>query len=461
MNRIRSSETTAIPGPAECFLSGDSVAITMPPTPSSTAVVPRLLTSNYIAKKWFQKKDPSFWSPHKLLAGKDSFFPPSSIFNVKRSLASRFFMYEEHTDTKLHDATKATEVIQLTPTQLADALYNGPNDSGGGHHHHHHHHYCTFPIRQTAPGLLSRLEEYEQLHEDKSSRYLDPRGPSLWMGTSGSSTQAHYDVADNIICQMFGTKRIRCYNPSSARALHVFPDAHPRARKSQVDFDHPNLERFPNFAELPSPDLDVVLRPGHALFIPAFWFHHVENGLVGGKNESSTEESDLGCEDGPSVSLNLFAVSDAMMMAQNIFQDSNQPFGRSAVASTEFAVTALHALSWKLLSGLNLGHSPKRFTQEELLDARYAPLRDQQTETKIDERLSTNYQKINLSPTDEESVTNCVDRILPQFENLRENFGEGVMTITLCHLFELWAVQMVGASKVADVWEEVVLLNED
>ena len=368
-------------------------------------------------------------------------------------------MYEEHADTKLHDSAKATEIVQLTPVQLSDALYN--NNTGmsmqGGHHY-----YCTFPINQIAPGLLTEVEDYQKLHKGRPSQYLDPRGPSLWMGSSGSSTQAHYDVADNVICQMFGTKRIRCYNPGLARTLHVFPDAHPRARKSQVDFDDPNLERFPNFAEVPPPDLDVVLRPGHALFIPAFWFHHVENGLVGRNNDSSsTEEIDLGCEDSPSVSLNLFAVSDAMMMAQNIFQDAGQPFGRSVrVDSSEFAVTALHALSCKLLSALNNGVSHKKFIRDELLDARYVPLRGQ-NKNKIDERSSIFNRKINLSPTDDESITDCVLRVLPQFESLRESFGEGVMNITLCHLFELWAVQMVGASKVEEVWEDVLHLADD
>ena len=365
-------------------------------------------------------------------------------------------MYEEHADTKLHDATNAAEVVQLTRVQLSDALHNGGMNQQVGHH------YCTFPIGQIAPGLLTEVADYQRLHKDRPSRHLDPRGPSLWMGTSGSSTQAHYDVADNVICQMFGTKRVRCYNPGLARTLHVFPDAHPRARKSQVDFDDPDLEMFPNFAELPPPDFDVVLRPGHALFIPAFWFHHVENGAVGREDDStSIKEIDLGCEDIPSVSLNLFAVSDAMMMAQNIFQDAGQPFGRSRVVdSSEFAVTALHALSWKLLSALNNDVSHKNFIQEELLHARYLPLRNQ-SENKINERSSTIDLKINLSPTDEESIMNCVLRILPQFQSLRENFGEGVMNITLCHLFELWAVQMVGASKVEEVWDYVLQLPED
>ena len=92
-----------------------------------------------------------------------------------------------------------------------------------------------------------------------------PRKTSLWVGGNGSTTQAHYDVADNILGQCLGTKRIRCWAPSSHWAMTPFPDAHPLARKAQIDIE-----------EMPAPDLDVTLEPGDALAIPAFWFHHCE-----------------------------------------------------------------------------------------------------------------------------------------------------------------------------------------
>ena len=92
-----------------------------------------------------------------------------------------------------------------------------------------------------------------------------PRKTSLWVGGSGSTTHCHYDVADNILGQCAGAKRVRCWAPSAHWALHPFPDAHPLARKAQIAI-----------ADLPAPDLDVLLEPGDALTIPAFWFHHCE-----------------------------------------------------------------------------------------------------------------------------------------------------------------------------------------
>ena len=58
--------------------------------------------------------------------------------------------------------------------------------------------------------------------------------------------------------------------------MHVFPDAHPRARKAQVDVDAPDAAVFPLSEALGPPDVDVVLEPGDAVAIPAFSFHHCE-----------------------------------------------------------------------------------------------------------------------------------------------------------------------------------------
>ena len=95
-----------------------------------------------------------------------------------------------------------------------------------------------------------------------------------WAGSGGAVTQCHYDVADNVFVQLHGRKEFRLYPPDAACSLHVFPDAHPRARKSQVCIEQPDLERHSLAAALCAP-LRVVLEPGDALMIPAFWFHHV------------------------------------------------------------------------------------------------------------------------------------------------------------------------------------------
>lgn len=249
----------------------------------------------------------SRWAPRKLANDPDLLM---AELTVKRS-SNRFFMYEEHRSGKLEDTScnvggSAELLQQAAPDFLADVDAASANGSNG-------YRYWTSPLSSVAPGLLARVPGFERLHElpslenqdrsDVSSTInrqtkhrlpMDPRGPSIWIGSAGSATQAHYDVADNVIVQLHGTKRLRCYPPRAATPLHVFPDAHPRARKSQVNFDEPDHTRFPLFSALPAPTLDVILRPGDAMSVPAFWFHHVENDYSG-----------------PSVSLNLFAPSAA------------------------------------------------------------------------------------------------------------------------------------------------------
>ena len=64
---------------------------------------------------------------------------------------------------------------------------------------------------------------------------------SVWIGGAGAVTQAHYDVAHNVFVQLHGTKRFTCWGPGAHVGLHVFPDAHPRARSSQPQNPHPIL----------------------------------------------------------------------------------------------------------------------------------------------------------------------------------------------------------------------------
>lgn len=357
-------------------------------------------------------------------------------------------MYEEHAAAKLRD-DNATEVLQRSPTELAEQLHSyseSAPDKG----------YCywTSPIADVAPSLLQEVKGYQMLHP-QSQELLDPRGPSLWMGSSRSATQAHYDVADNVIVQMFGNKRIRLYPPSAAEALKVFPDAHPRARKSQLNFDtydqqdlsirdNANNNKSASSVALPDPFLDVELNPGDAISIPAFWFHHVENGMIA--NGTGIAQ--------PTVSLNMFALSRPMTIAQRIFQEA------SRTLSGVEPITALKALSKPLFEALDM--DSRKFIRKTLLDTRYAPLGHNSNNTvrviSDSRREAVPSTNLLLSAEEQERVTNCVGRILPLFHSLRGQ--DGVQELVVAHLLELWAVEMVGANEVADAWE-AVLRTED
>jgi hypothetical protein len=168
----------------------------------------------------------------------------------------------------LADQTPPTDTCSISARDFLDALTDGPPYL-----------YYTSPVAEHA-ALPALVPGWEALAAD--SAYLHAAAPILacepwmqwWVGSGGATTQAHYDVADNLFVQLHGRKEFWLFPPDAALCLHVYPDAHPRARKSQVCLERPDAAQHPMVAALPEP-LRVVLEPGDALAIPAFWFHHV------------------------------------------------------------------------------------------------------------------------------------------------------------------------------------------
>uniref|UniRef100_A0A3Q3E1Z5 Hypoxia inducible factor 1 subunit alpha inhibitor n=1 Tax=Labrus bergylta TaxID=56723 RepID=A0A3Q3E1Z5_9LABR len=62
--------------------------------------------------------------------------------------------------------------------------------------------------------------------------------------------------------------------------LYSYPVHHPCDRQSQVDFDNPDFEKFPNFKNVVG--YEAVVGPGDVLYIPMYWWHHIESLLNGG-----------------------------------------------------------------------------------------------------------------------------------------------------------------------------------
>lgn len=43
----------------------------------------------------------------------------------------------------------------------------------------------------------------------------------------------------------------------------------------KVDFDNPDLDRFPRFSEIRG--MEVAMEPGEVLYIPNYWWHYIES----------------------------------------------------------------------------------------------------------------------------------------------------------------------------------------
>lgn len=97
----------------------------------------------------------------------------------------------------------------------------------------------------------------------------------LFAGLGGTLYHCHYDLQPNIHVQLSGRKRFVLFPPESWPHLYPFPVHHDLDRRSMVDLDTPDIEKFPRWRE--AQGQIVELEPGDALYIPPYWWHHVQS----------------------------------------------------------------------------------------------------------------------------------------------------------------------------------------
>ncbi|KAA0165839.1 hypothetical protein FNF28_03345 [Cafeteria roenbergensis] len=97
----------------------------------------------------------------------------------------------------------------------------------------------------------------------------------LLIAQRGAVTPLHYDEQHNLLCQARGRKLVLLGGPEQWQSFYPFPVGHPCDRQSQVCPRDPDLWRFPLWRR--SCLSHTVLQPGDVLFIPAYWWHHVES----------------------------------------------------------------------------------------------------------------------------------------------------------------------------------------
>lgn len=99
----------------------------------------------------------------------------------------------------------------------------------------------------------------------------------IWLGNR-SCIPAHFDLPDNIACNVVGRRRFTLFPPDQLENLYVGPlDFTPAGQAiSLVDIRQPELEKFPRYALAREQARIAELEPGDALFLPSMWWHHVE-----------------------------------------------------------------------------------------------------------------------------------------------------------------------------------------
>jgi len=130
---------------------------------------------------------------------------------------------------------------------------------------------------------------YRALDFRRKAVHLDPqlaedvRFPTMPCGAEVHSTVLrlaspraqvwlHYDVLDNILCQVLGRKRVLLFEPKWAGHCYLDGSSSKLGAAFFEDLEK-TLEEFPLFADAWADRYEIELQPGDALAIPAFWCH--------------------------------------------------------------------------------------------------------------------------------------------------------------------------------------------
>lgn len=125
---------------------------------------------------------------------------------------------------------------------------------------------------------LTDIENFQSLSKDLDiGAYIpssDKMWQSVWFGSEGHLTESHYDMQDNLLCQAVGKKEVTLFSVNDTREnMYLRSLSDPLSNFSRVNIANPNYNSFPRFKKAQA--YQCTLSPGDALFIPAFWTHHV------------------------------------------------------------------------------------------------------------------------------------------------------------------------------------------
>jgi hypothetical protein len=101
--------------------------------------------------------------------------------------------------------------------------------------------------------------------------------PRIWIGNR-LTVQTHFDLSENVACVVAGRRRFTLFPPEQTPTLYPGPFELTLAGPpvSMVRLEDPDLERYPRFSEALEHALVADLEPGDAIYIPYFWWHHVQ-----------------------------------------------------------------------------------------------------------------------------------------------------------------------------------------
>eukprot|EP01129_Flabellula_baltica_P014055 TRINITY_DN6658_c0_g1_i1.p1 TRINITY_DN6658_c0_g1~~TRINITY_DN6658_c0_g1_i1.p1 ORF type:complete len:299 (-),score=73.71 TRINITY_DN6658_c0_g1_i1:18-914(-) len=184
------------------------------------------------------------------------------------------YLVEEYGDEEItmfwgNIEQKKTTGKETTIEEFVDMVYNYTRDPTS--------YDGNFPYWSEDPVFLQdnaeMLDDLEVLDV-----FEDPRVYSMsylmWVGPAGTHTGLHIDTDPmSMLFQIYGIKEFTLYPPSESEYLYPSSKYDPGAVVSQVDHQHVDHEKFPNFKKATS--ISVILEAGDVIYVPSGWFHSV------------------------------------------------------------------------------------------------------------------------------------------------------------------------------------------
>lgn len=95
-----------------------------------------------------------------------------------------------------------------------------------------------------------------------------------WLGPRDTISPMHTDPKHNLLCQVFGSKRVILASPADTENLYAH-ETEFLGNTSRIDAAKPDLECFPLLAKVRFQEL--LLQPGDCLYLPPKWWHYVRS----------------------------------------------------------------------------------------------------------------------------------------------------------------------------------------
>lgn len=124
-------------------------------------------------------------------------------------------------------------------------------------------------IPKNFPELMSQFTIPHYVDE-KRLRHIN-----LWVGQRGNISPLHFDTNNNVLCEIFGRKKIIFYPPEQGKLLYHYSCFTKAPYVSPIRSDQPDFKLHPKFA-LAKP-YEIILHPTDIMYIPPFWWHQVYN----------------------------------------------------------------------------------------------------------------------------------------------------------------------------------------